>query len=437
MSHKVIIKSRQVVFPEEIRPATLVLENGLIVSIEDYSENGEGTNYGDLAILPGAIDTHVHFNAPGRSEWEGWTTGTLAALAGGVTTVVDMPLNCIPSTVDLQSYWVKRVSTTGQLYCNVGFWGGAVPGNAALLPTLVNAGALGLKSFMSDPGTAEFANLDRDGLKQAMVATAAADSVLLFHAEWPEALKQPNPEHDPKSYLSWLATRPEEAEAEAIKIVVELAKETGCRCHIVHVASPEVLKFLEGSSVTCETCTHYLCFAAEEIPDEATNFKCAPPIRSKAAREGLWTALKDGRIRMVTSDHSPCPPDMKSENFLESWGGIAGVQMLLTATWSEAKKRGATLVDLARWTSSEPAKLAGLDRQRGQIAERMIADLTVFDPEKTFTVERLLHRHGGSPYEGRTWTGAVEATYLRGERVFQDGKVAPERRGILLEAPHQ
>ena len=435
MSKKVTIKSRRVVFPEEVRPASLVLENGLITAIEDYTEDGEGTDFGDLSILPGAIDSHVHFNAPGRSDWEGWTTGTMAALAGGVTTVVDMPLNCIPSTVDLSSYWVKRVSSTDQLFCNVGFWGGAVPGNAAHISTLVGAGALGLKSFMSDPGTAEFANLDREGLKEAMVAVAAIDSVLLLHAEWPAALKEPVPEHDPESYESWLATRPEEAEAEAIKLVVELAKETNCRCHIVHISTPSVLGLLEGSSVTCETCAHYLAFAAEEIPDRATNFKCAPPIRDQATREGLWAALKDGRIQMVTSDHSPCPPDMKSDSFLESWGGIAGVQMLLTATWSEGKKRGASLLDLARWTSSEPAKLAGLDKQRGKIAVGMIADLTVFDPEKSILVDRLLHRHRGSPYEGRTWTGAVEATYLRGECVFQDGKVAPERRGTLLEAP--
>lgn len=434
MSSTFTLKSQRVVFPEGERPASLTISDGRIAAIGGYDDPGQGevTDYGSKAILPGLIDTHVHFNEPGRTEWEGWRTGTAAAVAGGVTTVVEMPLNSIPSTVDLASLWVKRVSTTDQLYCDVGLWGGAVPGNSEHLKPLVGGGCLGLKAFMSDPGTAEFRNLDRDGLRQAMREIAAMDSVLLLHAEWPEALKMPDPDADPYSYSSWLDTRPVAAERDAIKVVVDLAKETGCRCHIVHVASHEALDVLEGSGLTCETCAHYLAFAAEDIPDKATNFKCAPPIREARHREGLWQALSEGKIQMVTSDHSPCTPDLKNESFLASWGGIAGVQMLLPVTWTGAFARGFTLRDIVKWLAEEPAKLAGLQGDRGSIKVGNLAHLVVFDADAVGVAERLIHRHAGSPYEGRTWKGVVEATYLRGERVFDGASVGPQARGQLV-----
>ena len=430
------LKSQRVVFPEGERPASLVISNGRIQAIEEFESPGQGTlvDVGRSAILPGLIDTHVHFNEPGRTEWEGWASGTSAALAGGVTTVVEMPLNSIPSTVDQESLQLKLQAMTGQLFCDVGLWGGAVPGNAEQLAPLVKSGVLGLKAFMSDPGTAEFRHLDRDGLRQAMQEIAAINSVLLLHAEWPEALKEPPRDADPHSYSSWLETRPVAAEREAIKVVVELAKETGCRCHIVHVASHLALDVLEGSPLTCETCAHYLVFAAEEIPDRATNFKCAPPIRESVHREGLWEALKDGRIQMVTSDHSPCTPDLKNESFLASWGGIAGVQMLLNATWTGASARGFGLTDLVRWLASEPAKLAGLSHERGAIKVGNLAHLVIFDPETEQKVESLKHRHSGSPYEGRTWKGVVEATYLHGERVFDGSAVLAGPQGRVVRA---
>lgn len=431
------LRSQRVVFPDGERPGSLTLTDGRISAIGDYEAvvDGESIDYGAKAILPGLIDTHVHFNEPGRTEWEGWRSGTSAALAGGVTTVVEMPLNSIPSTVDVASLSAKRVSTNGQLYCDVGLWGGAVPGNADQLESLVSGGVLGLKAFMSDPGTAEFRNLDKEGLREAMRVIAAIDSVLLLHAEWPDALVMPDPETDPHSYRSWLETRPVAAELEAIQVVAELAAETGCRCHIVHVASHEVLDALEGTGMTCETCAHYLAFAAEDIADKATNFKCAPPIREGRHREGLWQALSEGKIQMVTSDHSPCTPDLKNENFLASWGGIAGVQMLLPVTWTGASARGFTLSDIARWLAREPAKLAGLLHDRGTIEVGKLAHLVVFDADSEALAERLLHRHAGSPYEGKPWKGVVKATYLHGKRAFDGSSVASEPYGRLVLSP--
>lgn len=364
-------------------------------------------------------------------------SGTSAALAGGVTTVVEMPLNSIPSTVDGESLQLKTASMEGKLFCDVGLWGGAVPGNSAQFERLLEGGVLGFKAFMSDPGTAEFRHLDRAGLREAMQEIARLGSVLLLHAEWPEALREPDETSSPLGYDSWLRTRPVAAEAEAIKVVVELARETGCRCHVVHVATHQVLELFDGTGISCETCAHYLTFAAEEIPDRATNFKCAPPIRGADHRQGLWGGLASGKIAMVTSDHSPCTPDLKNESFLASWGGIAGVQMLLAVTWTGASAKGMKLVDLARWLAWEPAKLAGLDGDRGSIEVGKLAHLVVFDPEAEAVCQTLLHRHDGSPYEGRTWKGAVVATYLHGVRVYDGASVAAKPLGETVLSPRR
>lgn len=423
MSKRAAHKSTRVVFPDQTRPAVLVVEEGRIAAVEPHDYSGECRDWGDLAILPGAVDTHVHFNEPGRTHWEGWESGTKAALAGGVTTVVEMPLNSIPSTVDGESLRLKIDSMDNKLYCDVGLWGGAVPGNSAKIQEMLEGGVLGLKCFLSDPGTEEFRNLDEASLREAMLEIARLDSVLLVHAEWPSTLKPVDPSISPQDYRCWLVTRPVEAERDAIAKIVELSRETGCRCHIVHVSSHEALDALENSGVTCETCAHYLVFSAEEIENSATNFKCAPPIREKSHRDGLWKALEEGRIQMVTSDHSPCPPELKNQSFLDSWGGIAGVQLLVSATWTGASARGYTLSDLARWVSLEPARLAGIQARKGSIEIGRDADFVVFDPEREFVCDSLYHRHGGSPYQGRRWKGVVVETFLRGESAYKGGDV--------------
>lgn len=415
MSQTVILKSQRVVFADRVEAAALVIEDGLIKAVEPYDIPNSTYDYENLAIMPGVIDHHVHFNEPGRTEWEGWHSGTLAAISGGVTTVVEMPLNSIPSTVDPHSFRVKVASMQDKLHCDVGLWGGAVPGNVHHLKALIDEGALGLKCFLSDPGTEEFANLDENGLREAMQEISRIGSVLLIHAEWPEQLLPPHPSTDPFSYAAWLETRPVEAEKEAIRRVQEMAKQTGCRCHIMHVSSAEALG---DDTLTYETCAHYLVFCAEEIEARATRFKCAPPIREKRHQDSLWEALKEGRISAVSSDHSPCSPALKSDNFLTSWGGISGVQMLLPAVWTGASQRGYELTDLARWLAHGPAEITGLNHLMGRIEVGLRANLAVFDPEAEFVCQGLAHRHPGSAYEGRTWKGVVEATYLRGVRVY-------------------
>lgn len=420
MSSEVTLKSRRVVLESEVVSAVVHVRDGLIAEIEKGGESAD-VDLGDLALMPGVIDPHVHFNEPGRTEWEGWESGTRAALAGGVTTVVDMPLNCIPSTVDVLSLEKKRKSTNGKLYCDVGLWGGAVKGSAGEILALLDAGVLGMKCFLSDPGTAEFSNLNHQELREAMVEIAKRNAVLLVHAEWPDQLLPPSPEYPSDDYRAWLHTRPPSAETEAIRRVAQLSGETGCRCHIVHVATTDAFKVLKESHLTCETCAHYLVFAAEDIPSKATNFKCAPPIRSQAEQDGLWQHLLDGDIQMITSDHSPCPPDLKSDDFLTSWGGIAGVQMLLPAVWTGARKRGISLDRVSQWLSAGPAGLLGRERDLGKIAPSYLADFVVFSPDTEFVCDSLHHRHAGSPYEGRSWFGEVKETWLRGQCVYRRG----------------
>lgn len=422
MSNLSAHKSKRVVLGDRVEPATIVVAEGKIADLKPYDYEGPCQDWQELALLPGGVDPHVHFNEPGRTHWEGWETGTRAALAGGVTTVVEMPLNSIPSTLDRESLKLKTDSMPGKLYCNVGLWGGAVPTNIDKLQELYEGGVLGFKCFLSDPGTEEFQNLQDPELEQAMAEIARLGAVLLVHAEWPDQLLAPDPTVSPTTYQSWLRTRPVEAERAAVRRMVELSRATGCRTHIVHVSSHEVLDVLAGTDLTCETCAHYLAFCAEEIGDRATNFKCAPPIREKKHQNGLWEALGAGQIAMVTSDHSPCPPDLKNDSFLDSWGGIAGVQMLVSGTWTGACSRGYNLAHLARWVSSAPARLAGLQHCKGSLEVGKDADFFVFDPEAEFTCGELFHRHGGSPYQGLRWKGRVEATFLAGRAAYQNGQ---------------
>ncbi|MCU1614294.1 MAG: allB, partial [Frankiales bacterium] len=375
----------------------------------------------DEVLLPGLVDSHVHVNEPGRTEWEGFATATRAAAAGGVTTIVDMPLNSIPPTTTLQALHVKREAAGAQVAVDVAFWGGAVPGNLDQLRRLHEAGVVGFKCFLLDSGVPEFPPLDDEGLRAALVEVASLDWLLIAHAE-DARLIAAAPEPDGPSYARFLASRPAEAEETAIGGLIAAARDTGARVHVVHLADAGALPMLrraraEGVRITVETCPHYLTFAAEQVPDGATSFKCCPPIRQAAHREALWAALADGGIDLVVSDHSPCTPELKRldvGDFGLAWGGIASLQISLAAAWTGARARGIELEQVVRWMAERPARLARLPG-KGAIAVGRDADLVAFAPDDRFTVGALEHRNPVTPYAGRSLTGVVRRTWLRGE----------------------
>ena len=379
--------------------------------------------------MPGIVDTHVHVNEPGRTEWEGFETATAAAAAGGITTLVDMPLNSVPATTNAAALEAKRASrlAAAGAAIDVLFWGGVVPGNAGDLQALVNAGVPGFKCFMSPSGVDEFAFVEEADLREALPILKRLGRPLLAHAEWPPALKPVPSTSDPRAYATWLASRPPQAEVEAIAILIDLCREFRAPIHIVHLAAAEALPMLraaraEGLPITVETCPHYLTFCAEEIPDQATLFKCAPPIRGRANREALWQALVDGDIDVIATDHSPCPPSMKADgDFIRAWGGIAALELSLPAVWTGASARGIPLARVTEWLSAAPSRLAGIDGRKGSIAAGKDADLVVWDPDATFVVDeaRLRQRHKRTPYAGLTLRGRVIETYARGRLVYR------------------
>jgi allantoinase len=434
MNLDLAIRSTRVVTPQGERAATLLVADGRIVDLTPYGSTPAGIpldDWGDLAILPGFVDTHVHCNEPGRTEWEGFETATRAAIAGGITTIVDMPLNSTPVTTTVPAFRAKLSATEGKAWCDIGFWGGVVPGNHSDLEPLMDAGVLGFKAFLCDSGIADFPATTADVLGDAMRRIAGRKLPLLAHCELV------SPGHsgtgDPHLYATWLNSRPATFERDAIAQLIALAEETECRVHIVHLADAECEALIGNRAraprVTVETCPHYLHFAAEDIPAGATQFKCAPPIRSRQNREALWKMLLDGSLQMVVSDHSPCPPEMKqldTGDFPRAWGGISSLQLGPAIVWSGARARGATLTHLARWMSGAPAQLAGLAHRKGSIAEGSDADFAIFDPNLEWTVDatRLWHRHKLTPYDGQCLRGQTVATYLRGVRIFQAGNFA-------------
>jgi len=425
-----VLRSGRVVLPDGERPAAVVIRGGRIAAVEPYSSTPDGEDLGDLALLPGLVDTHVHVNEPGRTEWEGFATATRAAAAGGVTTVIDMPLNSIPPTVDVDALEVKRRAAAGQCHVDVGFWGGAVPGNAGELEALHAAGVFGFKAFLIDSGVPEFPPVDIIELAAAM---RAVDALFVVHAEDPSLVEAPAS----GGYRDFVASRPPAAETSAVALAAAAAYQTGRRAHILHLSAAGALAPLAearraGARVSAETCPHYLSLAAEEVADDATEFKCCPPIRSAANRDGLWRALADGLIECVVSDHSPCPADLKAGDFASAWGGIASVQLGLRVVWTQARARGHTLSDVAGWMARGPADLVGL-RHKGRIEVGADADLVAFDPDASAVVDAsdLHHRHPVTPYAGRTLRGSVVRTWLRGEVV--DGSTP---RGRLLVRDH-
>jgi allantoinase len=419
------------VAPDGTRAAWVTFDQGRIVSVSDSAPQvaSEILDIGDHALLPGLVDTHVHINEPGRTEWEGFATASRAAAAGGITCVVDMPLNSIPSTTDEAALAQKRRAAVNQCIVDYAFWGGVVPGNADELNGLAKAGARGFKCFLSPTGTAEFTSLSFDELRSAMPRIAETGLPLLVHAESPDRLLKPDLREEPRAYATYLRTRPSAAEIEAIRFLIGLCREYRHPIHVVHLSASEAVPDLqkaraEGLPITVETCPHYLCFTAEQIPAGATAYKCAPPIRDAANQKMLWEALRNGTVDMVVTDHSPCPPELKcceAGDFLEAWGGIASLSLSLAATWTAARQRGFSLNDIVRWMSEKPAALAGLGDGKGRIAPGYDADFVVFDPDADFlvTTDRLHFRHAVSPYLGSTLKGSVKTTFLHGQAVFQ------------------
>jgi allantoinase len=447
-----VIRSQRVVTPDGIAPASIQVENGRIervTSFDDVPADCEVVEAGERVVMPGLVDTHVHVNEPGRTNWEGFDTATRAAAAGGVTTLVDMPLNSIPPTTTLEGFNRKLEAAQGAgCRVDVGFWGGVVPGNLDELPRLHEAGVVGFKCFLVPSGVEEFPHVTERELRPAMRALAEMDALLIVHAELPgpidDAIERESSRDgvDPRSFETFLRTRPRAAEDEAVALVIRLSRETGARVHIVHHSSSDSLDALRGAraqgvKITAETCPHYLFFAAEEVPDKETAFKCCPPIRESENREKLWAALIDGTIEMIVSDHSPAPPEMKcmeTGDFLQAWGGISSLQLRLPIVWTMMRERGLSINQLAEWTAQVPARLVRLDKRKGAIEAGRDADIVIWDTDTSFTVEpsALHHKHKLTPYSGRTLYGVVEATYLRGEKIYEHGEFKGSPRGLLI-----
>ena len=435
------LRSRRVVTPDGERDAVVVIDGEHIAAVtEPGAWTGEVEDLGDLALLPGLVDTHTHLNEPGRTDWEGFATGTRAAAAGGFTTIVDMPLNCLPETIDLDALAAKREAARGQCMVDFALWGGAVDGNQEALEPLARAGVAGYKCFLIYPGCDGFTEIDRANLELAVPHIARTGLPLLVHAELAApidaAVARLNAEGaDWRRYATYLASRPDEAELSAIRLLLELCRTHRFRLHIVHLSTARALPLLaeakrEGLPLTVETCPHYLHGAAENIPDGATLLKCAPPIRNAANREELWDALRSGVIDLVATDHSPCPPALKRlqatqpgeepGRFDEAWGGIPSLSVALPVMWTECSRRGIELRRLAEWMSLAPATLAGLAASVGSIEPGKQANLVAFDAGEEFVVapEGLHYRHPLSPYMGERLRGVVRATWLRGQRVY-------------------
>lgn len=457
--------------PDSIGPAAIHIAGDKIAAVGSYESVPEGCELieadQNLVVMAGLVDTHVHVNEPGRTEWEGFATATRAAAAGGITTLIDMPLNSIPPTTTIAGLNAKLAAARGQCFIDVGFWGGVVPGNSKELASLASAGVVGFKCFLIHSGVDEFPNVTEDDLREALPELARLDALLIVHAEVPGPISRtgipgcrsseeeaataadhgalpisPDKNVCPTEYATFLSSRPRAAEDEAVALMIKLGREFGVRIHIVHHSSADSLGLISeakaaGLKFTAETCPHYLTFAAEEVPDGATEFKCCPPIRERENREQLWRALASGTLDMIVSDHSPCPPELKlpeSGDFLKAWGGISSLQLRLPVVWTESSRRGFSLNDLARWLCRAPANLVGLTGRKGLIAPGYDADVVLWNPDRQFRVEgtELHHRHKLTPYQGRVLAGAVEKTFLRGRKIYDSGELVGDPSGLLL-----
>ena len=439
-----IIRAQRVVLPNEVAPRSIHINQGRIVDVAGYDDLANDREIIDVdeasVEMPVLVHTHGLMNAQGRETGEGFRTGTMAAAAGGVTTLIDMPLNSIPATTTLASLLTKLNHARDCSFVDVGFWGGVVPGNTAELAPMHQAGVVGFKCFLVPSGVDEFEYVTEDDLREAMPELAQLDALLIVHAELPGPIK--NADVSASDYQSFLESRPRAAENEAIELMIRLSREFSTRVHIVHLSSADAVPMLreaqrEGVRITAETCPHYLHFAAEEIPAGATEFKCCPPIREQSNREQLWEGLADGTIELIVSDHSPCPGDMKlreSGDFTKAWGGIASLQLRLPVIWTEARRRGFSLLDITRWLCANPAKQVSLESNKGAIAIGNDADLVIWNPDAEFAVDAstLQHRHKLTPYDGEPLSGVVHATFLRGRTIYDAGKFSDAPEGEMI-----
>jgi allantoinase len=442
------IRSKRVVTPEGVRAATVQIRDGAIEAVAGYNDLPSGKHVydaGESVVMSGLVDTHVHINEPGRTDWEGFDTATRAAAAGGVTTLIDMPLNSIPATTTAAALETKRDAARNKCWVNVGFWGGVVPGNAGELRALNHAGAFGFKCFLVPSGVNEFEHVTEEHLQVALPILAALDAPLLVHSELPGPIEEANKKlgkSDPRKYKTWLLSRPPQAETKAVEMMIRLAREFNARVHIVHVSSQLSVPLIrrakkEGIRITAETCPHYLFFSSRSILDGWTTYKCAPPIRDSQNNKRLWTDLGKSAIDMVVSDHSPSPPAMKcvdTGNFLAAWGGISSLQIGLPVMWTALSSRNYSLKHLVRWMCSGPSRLAGLDKHKGTVATGYDADIVIWNPEARFTFrpQMLFNRHQLTPYAHQPLRGEVEATILRGEMIYDRGRFPGTPQGALL-----
>ncbi|MFF4535508.1 allantoinase AllB [Streptomyces aureus] len=442
---ELVLRSTRVITPEGTRAASVAVAAGRITAVLPYdAEVPSGArceDFGDDVLLPGLVDTHVHVNDPGRTEWEGFWTATRAAAAGGITTLIDMPLNSLPPTTTVAGLRTKQDVARSKAHVDVGFWGGALPGNVGDLRPLYDAGVFGFKAFLSPSGVEEFPELDQEQLARSLGEIAGFGGLLIVHAEDPGHLAAA-PQKGGRKYADFLASRPRDAEDSAVGSLVALAGRLDARVHVLHLSSSDALPLIakakaDGVRLTVETCPHYLTLTAEEVPDGASEFKCCPPIREAANQDLLWRALADGTIDCVVTDHSPSTADLKTDDFATAWGGISGLQLSLSAVWTEARRRGHGLEDVVRWMSSRTAGLVGLGDRKGAVTAGHDADFAVFAPDETFTVDpaALQHRNRVTAYAGRTLSGVVKSTWLRGERVFADGEFTGPQGRLLTRTP--
>ncbi|MFE9799176.1 allantoinase AllB [Streptomyces goshikiensis] len=441
MAVELVLRSTSVITPGGTRAASVAVAAGKITAVlahdAEVPAGARLEDFGDDVLLPGLVDTHVHVNDPGRTEWEGFWTATRAAAAGGITTILDMPLNSLPPTTTVDHLRIKQDVARAKAHVDVGFWGGALPDNVKDLRPLHDAGVYGFKCFLSPSGVEEFPQLDQERLATSLAEITGFGGLLIVHAEDPHHLESAPQNPGPK-YADFLASRPRDAENTAIQNLIDQARRLNARVHVLHLSSSDALPLIaaakaEGVRITVESCPHFLTLTAEEVPDGATEFKCCPPIREAANQDLLWDALADGTIDCVVSDHSPSTADLKTGDFATAWGGISSLQLGLPAIWTEARRRGRTLEDVVRWMSAAPAALAGLDA-KGAIEAGRDADFAVLAPDETFTVDpaELHHRNQVTAYAGKTLYGVVKSTWLRGTRIADHG-TPTEPTGRLLE----